>query len=57
MADDIQKVITANAVKNGTAVLRVDDLGNKIVDDTYVKNYVVASDKYDNRFDDYHYYS
>lgn len=57
MADDIQKVITANAVKNGTAVLRVDDLGNKIVDDTYVKNYVVSSDKYDNRFDDYHYYS
>lgn len=53
MANDINKAINAQPVKNGTAVVTCDKLGNKKTLNTYVKNTPTISDieaKYDNRF-------
>lgn len=59
MANDINKAISANAIKNGTSIVSCSRTGEYSVLDTYVKNTPTISDieaKYDNRFDDPAYY-
>jgi hypothetical protein len=53
MANDINKAISANQVKNGTIVVTTTVTGEYSTIDTYVKNTPTISDietKYDNRF-------
>lgn len=60
MANDIQKSVSANPIKNGTAVVSCTFTGEYSTLDTYVKNTPVIADiesKYDNRFDDITYYT
>jgi hypothetical protein len=59
MAIDIQKSITANAIKNGTAVVSCLRTGEYQTLDTAVKNTPTINSiesKFDNRFDDPAYY-
>lgn len=61
MANDISKIISANEIKNGTAIVgcKVTGLTNNDLLNTYVKNTPTISDiqdKYDDRFDDPSYY-
>jgi hypothetical protein len=60
MANDIQKSVSANTIKNGTAIVATCARnGNYKTLDTYVSNKPTISDiesKYDNRFDDPSYY-
>ena len=61
MANDINKVITANNIKNGTVVVgcRVTGFNSNDLLNTSVKNTPTISDieaKFDNRFDDPAYY-
>jgi hypothetical protein len=59
MANDITKAISANDLKNGTAIVTCSRTGNYSVLDTYVNNapsLTDIQDKYDNRFDDPAYY-
>jgi hypothetical protein len=60
MANDINKAISANPIKNGTTVASCDRLGNTQLLNTYVSNIPTISDiesKYDTRFDDLTYYA
>ena len=62
MANDIQKSILANDIKNGTVVVSTKPTGSTVKDkiDTYVSNKPEIADieaKYDARFDDPTYYS
>ena len=53
MANDINKAISANQIKNGTIVVTTTVTGEYSTIDTYVKNTPTISDietKYDNRF-------
>jgi hypothetical protein len=53
MATDINKAITANPIKNGTAVVSTTFTGEYSTIDTYAKNTPTITDienKYDNRF-------
>jgi hypothetical protein len=53
MANDINKAISANQIKNGTTVVTTTVTGEYSTIDTYVKNTPTISDietKYDNRF-------
>ena len=53
MANDINKAISGNQIKNGTTVVTTTDAGEYSTIDTYVKNTPTISDiedKYDNRF-------
>lgn len=61
MANDINKAISANPIKNGTTVVSCKRTGLSANDllNTSVKNTPTISDieaKYDNRFDDPAYY-
>lgn len=59
MANDINKAISANVIKNGTSIVSCSRTGEYSVINTYVKNTPTISDieaKYDNRFDDPAYY-
>ncbi len=59
MANDITKAISANELKNGTAVVTCSRVGEYSVLNTYVKNtptLAAIEAKYDNRFDDPSYY-
>lgn len=59
MANDIQKAISANPIKNGTSLVSCTLTGEYSTLETYVKNTPLISDienKYDNRFDDPSYY-
>lgn len=59
MANDIQKSINGNDIKNGTLIVTTSRTGNYSKLDTYVKNIPAIGDienKYDNRFDDPSYY-
>ena len=61
MANDINKVISANPIKNGTVVVSCKVTGpiSKDLLNSSVKNTPTISDienKYDNRFDDPAYY-
>ena len=59
MANDINKAISANPLKNGTSLVSCTMTGEYSVLDTYVKNTPTITDiqdKYDNRFDDPSYY-
>jgi len=60
MANDINKAITANNIKNGSSVVTCSRTGEYSVLNTSVKNTPTISDiesKYDNRFDDVTYYT
>jgi len=60
MANDINKAISANPIKNGTVVTSCDQLGNNQLLNTYVSNTPTISDiqsKYNERFDDPTYYT
>lgn len=60
MANDIQKSVSANQIKNGTTVVSCTFTGEYSVLDTYVKNTPAIADiqsKYDTRFDDITYYT
>lgn len=60
MANDINKAISANPIKNGTTIASCDQLGNTGLLNTYVSNLPTISDiesKYDTRFDDTTYYT
>ena len=53
MANDINKAISANQIKNGTAVVTTTVAGEYSTIDTYVKNTPTINNieaKYDNRF-------
>ena len=53
MANDIDKAISANQIKNGTTVVTTTVTGEYSTIDTYVKNTPTINDieaKYDNRF-------
>ena len=53
MANDINKAISANHIKNGTAVVTTTVAGEYSTIDTYVKNTPTINNieaKYDNRF-------
>jgi len=53
MANDINKAISANQIKNGTTVVTTTVTGEYSTIDTYVKNSPTINDieaKYDNRF-------
>ena len=53
MANDIQKAVSANPVKNGTMLVGTSWTGNYSARDTYVNNTPTMDtieDKYDNRF-------
>jgi len=53
MANDINKAISANQIKNGTAVVTTTVTGEYSTIDTYVKNTPTINNieaKYDNRF-------
>jgi hypothetical protein len=59
MANDINKAISANPLKNGTSLVSCTMTGEYSVLDTYVKNTPTITDienKYDDRFDDPSYY-
>jgi len=60
MANDIQKSINSNVIKNGTIVVSTcAKTGNNKTIDSYVSNKPTISDiesKYDDRFDDVGYY-
>lgn len=59
MANDIQKSISGNDIKNGTLVVTCSRTGQYSKSDVYVKNIPVIGDiesKYDDRFDDPNYY-
>lgn len=59
MANDINKAISANPIKNGTALVSCTRTGEYSTLDTNVKNTPVIADieaKYDARFDDPAYY-
>ena len=59
MANDIQKCVAENEIKNGTVVVSCTFTGEYATIDTYVTNTPTISDiesKYDNRFDDVGYY-
>lgn len=59
MANDINKVISANPIKNGTALVSCTKTGEYSTLDTSVNNSPTIADiqsKYDNRFDDPSYY-
>jgi hypothetical protein len=59
MANDINKVISANLIKNGTVLVSCTRTGEYSVLNTNVRNAPTISDienKYDNRFDDPAYY-
>lgn len=61
MANDINKAIVSNNIKNGTMVVscKITGLSNKDIYNAYVKNTPTINDienKYDNRFDDPAYY-
>jgi hypothetical protein len=59
MANDINKVISANLIKNGTVLVSCTRTGEYSVLNTNVKNTPTITDienKYDNRFDDPAYY-
>lgn len=61
MANDINKAITGNPIKNGTVVISCQKTGLTVKDvyDKYVQNYPLITDienKYDTRFDDPSYY-
>jgi len=56
---DIQ-IAKAGVIKNGTAVVYADKLGNSQTEDTHVSNKPAIADielKYDDRFDDPSYYT
>lgn len=62
MANDIQKSITSNDIKNGTIVVSTKPTGPTSADklNTYVSNKPEIADiqtKYDNRFDNPTYYT
>jgi hypothetical protein len=61
MANDIQKSVSANNIKNGTTVVSTCARnGNYQTLDTYVSNKPTIADiesKYDGRFDEPRYYS
>jgi len=60
MANDINKAISANPIKNGATIASCDQLGNTQLLNTYVSNTPTISDiqsKYDERFDDPTYYT
>jgi hypothetical protein len=53
MANDINKAISANQIKNGTTVVTTTVTGEHSTIDTYVKNTPTINNietKYDNRF-------
>lgn len=53
MANDINKAISANQIKNGTTVVTTTVTGEYSTIDTYTKNTPTINDiqdKYDNRF-------
>ena len=53
MANDINKAISANEIKNGTTVVTTTATGEYSTIDTYAQNTPTISDiedKYDNRF-------
>lgn len=53
MANDITKAVSANPIKNGTAIVTCNELGNVQGINTYVSNQPTIGDieaKYDNRF-------
>jgi hypothetical protein len=53
MANDINKAISANQIKNGTTVVTTTVTGEYSTMDTYAKNSPTINDiqaKYDNRF-------
>ena len=60
MANDIQKIIVSNDIKNGTIVVSTKPTGPTAKDknNTYISNPVIADieAKYDDRFDDPTYY-
>ena len=59
MANDINKAIVANPLKNGTSLVSCTLTGEYSVLDTYVLNsptLATIEAKYDNRFDDPSYY-
>jgi hypothetical protein len=61
MANDVQKSILANPIKNGTIIVSTQPTGPTAKDkiNTYVSNKPVIADieaKYDGRFDDPSYY-
>lgn len=59
MANDINKAISANPIKNGTILVSCSKTGEYSKLETYVKNTPTITDienKYDNRFDDPSYY-
>lgn len=59
MANDINKAISANPIKNGTLLVSCTKTGEYSTLETYVKNSPTITDienKYDNRFDDPSYY-
>ncbi len=59
MANDIQKAISANEIKNGTMVTTTSWTGRQSKYDAYVKNTPTLAEiqsKYDARFDDPSYY-
>ena len=59
MANDIQKAISANPIKNGTTLVSCTFTGEYSTLETFVRNTPTMSDiesKYDNRFDDPSYY-
>ena len=60
MANDINKAIVANPIKNGTTVVTCLNTGEYSTLDTYVSNIPTISDiedKYEDRFDDTTYYT
>ena len=53
MANDIITAVSGNPIKNGTAIVTCDELGNTQLINTYVDNNPAIEDiesKYDNRF-------
>jgi hypothetical protein len=53
MANDIVKAVSANPIKNGTAIVACNKLGDTQLLNTYVNNTPTIGDiedKYDNRF-------
>lgn len=59
MANDINKAILANPIKNGTTLVSCTKTGEYSTLESYVKNSPTITDiqnKYDDRFDDPSYY-
>lgn len=59
MANDINKAISANPIKNGTALVSCTTVGEYSTLESYVKNspsIAEIENKYDSRFDDPSYY-